>query len=100
MSVGNISKIASGFRITAPAQPSATGLPCIRPCLTWSLGLLQLSLGDQNLGLGLSGTDSFHKCCDLLSLRPEPWTWKVRSDFWWVGSGLRGLSDQYNGYQD
>ena len=24
--------IASGFRITAPAQPSATGLPCIRPC--------------------------------------------------------------------
>ena len=24
--------IPSGFRITAPAQPSATGLPCIRPC--------------------------------------------------------------------
>ena len=24
--------IASGFRITAPTQPSATGLPCIRPC--------------------------------------------------------------------
>ena len=23
---------ASGFSITAPAQPSATGLPCIRPC--------------------------------------------------------------------
>ena len=26
--------IASVFRITAPAQPSATGLPCIRPCLS------------------------------------------------------------------
>ena len=25
--------IPSGFRITAPAKPSATGLPCIRPCL-------------------------------------------------------------------
>ena len=25
--------IASGFCFTAPAQPSATGLPCIRPCL-------------------------------------------------------------------
>ena len=24
--------ILSGFCITAPAQPSATGLPCIRPC--------------------------------------------------------------------
>ena len=24
--------IVSGFRITAPAQSSATGLPCIRPC--------------------------------------------------------------------
>ena len=24
--------IPSGFRITAPAKPSATGLPCIRPC--------------------------------------------------------------------
>ena len=24
--------IPSGFRITAPAQPSPTGLPCIRPC--------------------------------------------------------------------
>ena len=27
--------IPSDFRITAPAQPSATGLPCIRPCLLW-----------------------------------------------------------------
>ena len=26
--------IPSGFRITAPAQHSATGLPCIRPCFT------------------------------------------------------------------
>ena len=25
-------QIASGFRTTAPAQPSATGLPCIQPC--------------------------------------------------------------------
>ena len=24
--------IPSGYRITAPAQPSTTGLPCIRPC--------------------------------------------------------------------
>ena len=31
-SVQNISKIVSGFHITAPAQPSATGLPCIQPC--------------------------------------------------------------------
>ena len=37
--VRNISKIASGFRITAPAQPSATGLPCIRLCWYMSLGL-------------------------------------------------------------
>ena len=26
--------IPSGFCITAPAQPSATGLPCIRPCFS------------------------------------------------------------------
>ena len=32
--VGNISKIASGFRIIAPAQPSATVLSCIRPCFS------------------------------------------------------------------
>ena len=38
-SVRNISKIASGFRIIAPAQPSATGLPCIRPCLCLCLQL-------------------------------------------------------------
>ena len=25
-------KFSIGFRIAAPAQPSATGLPCIRPC--------------------------------------------------------------------
>ena len=29
-SVTNVSKIARGFRITAPAQPSATGFPCNR----------------------------------------------------------------------
>ena len=32
--------ILSGFCITAPAQPSATGLPCIRPCFGWFLLLL------------------------------------------------------------
>ena len=31
--------IASGFHITAPAQPSATGLPCIRPCSELILNL-------------------------------------------------------------
>ena len=29
--------ISSCFRITAPAQPSTTGLPCIRPCLLINL---------------------------------------------------------------
>ena len=31
-SVTNISKLSIGLWIIAPAQPSATGLPCIRPC--------------------------------------------------------------------
>ena len=31
-SVCHIFWISSGFCITAPAQPSATGVPCIRPC--------------------------------------------------------------------
>ena len=38
-SVGNIVKIVNGFRIRAPAQLSATGLPCIRPSLALGGGL-------------------------------------------------------------
>ena len=39
--------ITSGFCTTAPAQPSATGLPCIRPCLVpcrWLNNMLCLSV--------------------------------------------------------
>ena len=34
----------SGFGITAPAQPSATGLPCIRPYWSWRQYTLLLTL--------------------------------------------------------
>ena len=43
----------------------------------WSVGLLELNIGDQDLGLSLSGMDFYYKHCDLLSLRPESWSWKV-----------------------
>ena len=33
-SVKNIAKLANGFRITAPAQTSATALPCTQPCFS------------------------------------------------------------------
>ena len=52
-------QILSGFRITAPAQPSATGLPCIQPCflsilLSHSLSLLLLLSLTLTLNLSLS----------------------------------------------
>ena len=41
-SLRNIVKIVSGSRITAPAQPSATGLPCIRPCSVFRCAIAPL----------------------------------------------------------
>ena len=41
-------QIPSGFHITAPAQPSATGLPCIRPCLAFT-GNFLITAPDQML---------------------------------------------------
>ena len=46
--------IRSVSRIAAPAQPSATGLPCIRPCFDWALSTNALGMQKRN-----------HLCCDV-----------------------------------
>ena len=56
-SVQSISKIASGFCITAPAQASATGLPCIRPHYFFTSLLLPKCSGDLKYGPCLPARD-------------------------------------------
>ena len=47
------------FFITAPAQPSATGLPCIRPCFTVDSTLSWASLSDQSIKLVFNNLHRF-----------------------------------------